>query len=133
MREIIGVQHNSSSHKELIADGNRRKPPISNVTQLSSAAGDNKDSSSVISERSTGVRPLSTASSDGLTINMDDIDDIDDDITTTASESYAQDDSSSNEGKICVFRVAVCFGHIRDHLSYSAKSSHCSHWIARNL
>lgn len=30
---------------------------------------------------------------------MDDIDDIDDDITTTASESYAHD-SSTNEGKI---------------------------------
>lgn len=108
MREIIGVQQNSAQ-TELVADGNRRKPPISNVTN---AIGDNKDSCSVLSDRSTGVRPLSTASSDGQTIIMDDIDDIDDDITTTASESYAQDDSSSNEGNIlsskCVYVFRAC-------------------------
>lgn len=109
MREIIGVQQ-KLSQKELIADGIRRKPPLSNVTQLPSAAGDNKDSSSVISERSTDVRPLSTASSDGQTIIMDDIDDIDDDITTTASESYAHDDSSSNEGKMFTCVVGAWMG-----------------------
>lgn len=104
MRDIIGVQQNSSQ-KELIADGNRRKPPISNVTQAPSVVGDNKDSI---------VRPLSTASSDGQTINMDDIDDIDDDITTTASESYAHDESSSNEGKVlpskCIYMSLPCSG-----------------------
>lgn len=138
MREIIGAQQK----KELIPDGNRRKPPISSVQQLPCAAGDNKDSSSVISDRSTGARPLSTVSSDGQTIIMDDIDDIDDDITTTASESYAQDDSSTNEGNIlpnemssmCV-RVSVYFGRCRVWAS-SEKIFHCSKYcseIARTL
>lgn len=59
------------THKELIADGNRQKPPRS------------------------GRPTPSTTSSDALTA----LDDIDDDLTTSASESYANDDSSSNEGK----------------------------------
>lgn len=90
MRELSGAQQ-KSIQKELIPDGNRRKPPISNVQQqLSVGDPDNNNDSTVL-------RPLSTVSSDGLTV-MDDIEDIDDDITTTASESYAQEDSSSNEG-----------------------------------
>lgn len=56
-------------HKELIADGNRQKPP-----------------------RAKSVP--STASSEALTI----MGDIDDEITTSASESYPQEESSSNEG-----------------------------------
>lgn len=58
-------------HKELVADGNRQKPP-----------------------RMTRPAP-STTSSDALTA----LDDIDDDLTTSASESYVQDESSSDEGK----------------------------------
>lgn len=97
MRDTIGVQQNSPL-KELIADGNRRKPPISNTALAAAAAvavADNKDNTS---EQSASARPLSTASSDGHNMLDDDIDDIDDDITTTASESYAPDDSSTNEG-----------------------------------
>lgn len=56
-------------HKELIADGNRQKPP-----------------------RAKSVP--STTSSDALTL----LGDIDDEITTSASESYPQEESSSNEG-----------------------------------
>lgn len=56
-------------HKELIADGNRQKPP-----------------------RAKSVP--STTSSEALTI----MGDIDDEITTSASESYPQEESSSNEG-----------------------------------
>lgn len=59
-------------HKELIADGNRQKPPR------------------------FGRPTPSLTSSDALTA-LDDIDD--DDTTTSASESYENDDSSSNEGK----------------------------------
>lgn len=62
-----------SQQKQLIADGNRQKPPL----------------------RSGRPTP-STTSSDALTA----LDDIDDDITTSASESYAHDESSSNEGNI---------------------------------
>lgn len=62
-------------HKQLLADGNRQKPPRS------------------------GRPTPSTTSSDALTA-LDDIDDDDDDdITTSASESYANNESSSNEGK----------------------------------
>lgn len=57
-------------HKELVADGNRQKPP-----------------------RMLKPAP-STTSSDALTA----LDDIDDDLTTSASESYVQDESSSDEG-----------------------------------
>lgn len=55
--------------KELIADGNRQKPP-----------------------RAKSVP--STTSSEALTL----LGDIDDEITTSASESYPQEESSSNEG-----------------------------------
>lgn len=55
--------------KDLIADGNRQKPP-----------------------RAKSVP--STTSSDALTL----LGDIDDEITTSASESYPQEESSSNEG-----------------------------------
>lgn len=55
--------------KELIADGNRHKPP-----------------------RAKSVP--STASSDAHTI----MGDIDDEITSSASESYPQEETSSNEG-----------------------------------
>lgn len=61
-----------SQQKQLIADGNRQKPPP------------------------FGRPTPSTTSSDALTA----LDDIDDDITTSASESYAHDESSSNEGNI---------------------------------
>lgn len=83
------------AQKTLMADGNRRKPPLSSVQQNSLQS--DKDSSSVITERSSGTRPLSTATFDGLSV-LDDIEDIDDDITTSASDSYVQDDSTSNEG-----------------------------------
>lgn len=55
--------------KELIADGNRQKPP-----------------------RAKSVP--STTSSDAPTL----LGEIEDDITSSASESYPQEDSSSNEG-----------------------------------
>lgn len=58
-------------HKELIADGNRQKPPKM-------------------------IKPSrSTTSSDAFTV----LDDIDDDLSTSASESYVHDESSSDEGK----------------------------------
>lgn len=85
------------AQKTLLADGNRRKPPISNVQQNSMQS--DKDNSSIITEQSSGAtRPLSTATLDGLSI-LDDIEDIDDDITTSASDSYAhEEDLTSNEG-----------------------------------
>lgn len=55
--------------KELVADGNRQKPP-----------------------RAKSVP--STTSSDALTL----LGDLDDEITTSASESYPNEESSSNEG-----------------------------------
>lgn len=58
-------------HKELIADGNIKKPP-----------------------RAKSVP--STASSEALTL----LGDMDDEITTSASESYPNEESSSNEGNI---------------------------------
>lgn len=59
--------------KELVADGNRHKPP-----------------------RSKSVP--STTSSEAHTI----MGDIDDEITTSASESYPQEETSSNEGKLFI-------------------------------
>lgn len=85
------------AQKTLLADGNRRKPPLSNIQQNSLQS--DKDNSSVITEQSSGTRPLSTATLDGLSI-LDGIEDIDDDITTSASDSYAHDGSTSNEGKM---------------------------------
>lgn len=111
MRDTIGVQQNSPL-KELIADGNRRKPPISNTALAAAAAAtvaDNKDNTS---EQSASARPLSTASSDGHNMLDDDIDDIDDDITTTASESYAPDDSSTNEGNSLPSNCVSCVWNI---------------------
>lgn len=66
--------------KELIADGNRHKPP-----------------------RAKSVP--STTSSETHTI----IGDIDDEITTSASESYPQEESSSNEGnpQTSTYRLAL--------------------------
>lgn len=83
------------AQKTLLADGNRRKPPLSNLQQNSLQS----DKDSIITEQSSGTRPLSTATLDGLSI-LDGIEDIDDDITTSASDSYAHEDSTSNEGKI---------------------------------
>lgn len=101
MREIPGSL--KTIQKELIADGNRRKPPISNTQhqqqQSSMSTCIAPESSSKSNNMTTNIRPLSTVSSEGLSA-IDDVDDIDDDITTTASESYVQDDSSTNEGKI---------------------------------
>lgn len=67
--------------KELVADGNRQKPPRSKSAP-------------------------STTSSDALTV----MGDIDDEITTSASESYPQEESSSNEGNA----PATQFSHWRN-------------------
>lgn len=76
-----------SPQKELVADGNRRKPPRSLHSTSSNVSDKDIDHSDL-------ARPLSIASSDAMTL----MDDIDNDGTSTASESYAHDESSSNEG-----------------------------------
>lgn len=73
--------------KELIADGNRQKPP-----------------------RAKSVP--STASSDAVTL----LGDIEDEITTSASESYPQEDSSSNEGN--QFRVVSLTTNTKVYTNY---------------
>lgn len=69
MREREKKSEMKPPQKELVADGNRQKPP-----------------------RSKSIP--STTSSEALTL----MGDIDDEITTTASESYPPEESSSNEG-----------------------------------
>lgn len=118
----------SNGQKELVADGVRRKPPISVHQVLSDAIPPpptaappplaDSPASSVSPERpirgrsgiinddvddagcGSNTRPNSIVSSmEGGMVAIDD--DIDDDITTTGSDSYGHDDDSStnNEGK----------------------------------
>lgn len=117
----------SNVQKELVADGVRRKPPISVHQVLSDAIPPpptaappplvDSPASSLSPERSirgrsgivnddvdagcgSNTRPNSIVSSlEGGMVAIDD--DIDDDITTTGSDSYGHDDDSStnNEGK----------------------------------
>lgn len=98
------------STKGLIADGVRKKPPISltatNPTQ-------EKDNFSVITEHSSDTRRLSTTFSDRLSLS-DDFIDIDNETTSTTSESYARDESTSDEGnEITVFDFNLCYSIIR--------------------
>lgn len=86
LRSNGDVQQN----KELISDGISRKPPISISVSLPPPP-----LSDISSNQKVSYRPNSITSSEGAVT----IDDVDDDITTTGSDSYGHDYSSSNEGK----------------------------------
>lgn len=98
MRDIVVARQKPKADgpKELVADGVRRKPPISAQQALGGALPPPPPlAPDTSSPRSKGTsRPNSIASSEGVV----GIDDIDDDITTTGSDSYGHDDSSTNEG-----------------------------------
>lgn len=99
MRDIVVQttdQGKTNGPKELLPDGIRRKPPISVQQALSGVLPPPPLATDEPSpERKGSTRPSSIASSEGVVPIEDDIDD---DITTTGSESYGQDDSSTNEG-----------------------------------
>lgn len=98
MRDIVVPRQKpkADGQRELVADGVRRKPPISAQQALGGALPPPPPlASDMVSSKSIGnSRPNSIASSEGVVA----IDDIDDDITTTGSDSYGHDDSSTNEG-----------------------------------
>lgn len=84
-----------SPQKELVADGNRRKPPRSLHAISPSTVSSNVSEKDI--DHNEFVRPLSVASSDTMTLEMDD-----DGTSTASNESFTQqydEESSSNEGK----------------------------------